>query len=255
MPPDAGSIPAASTSPIRIFPGPALSILRQNVEVVRARIAEAALRSGRKPDSVRIVAAAKGMDAERVEEAIACGISIIGENRVQEAGVKKSRVSLPADWHMIGHLQTNKVKRALEIFSTIQSVDSARLAEELEKRAESSGKKVDVLIEVNTSGESSKYGVEPPGLLELVASLKTMSCLNVNGLMTIGVFSEEPEDVRPCFRLLRELRDRCLDEFGGLPEMGILSMGMSGDFETAIEEGSTMVRVGTAIFGARRYQV
>ncbi len=231
-----------------------MSTVRQNVELVRARIAEAALRSGREPDSVKIVAAAKGVGAGRVEEAIACGISIIGENRVQEAWAKKSNVSLAADWHMIGHLQTNKVKRALEVFGAIQSVDSPRLAEELDRRAKSGGKRVDVLVEVNTSGEPSKFGVEPETLLGFVASLKNMPSLNIRGLMTIGLFSEEPEEVRPCFRLLRDLSNRCLDELGGEPDMGILSMGMSGDFETAIEEGSTMVRVGTAIFGPRRVQ-
>jgi len=231
----------------------ALSTIRQNVELVRKRIAEAALRSGGEPDSVVVVAAAKGVDAGRVEEAIACGIRVIGENRVQEAAAKLSQVSLKADWHMIGHLQTNKVKRALEIFSTIQSVDSLRLAREIGRRGDRMKREVEVFIEVNTSGEQSKFGVEPDGLVDVVQEVMNLPSLKIVGLMTVGLFSDEPESVRPCFRLLKELKMRCLDRLEDAVDLRYLSMGMSNDFETAIEEGSNVVRIGTAIFGPRRY--
>jgi len=228
-----------------------LSTVTDNVRLVKERIAEAAIRSGRKPESVVLVAAAKGIEAERVEEAIACGVSIVGENRVQEALTKFSKVSLKADWHMIGHLQTNKVKKALDIFSTIQSVDSLRLAREISRRAEQLGKETEVLIEVNTSGEPTKFGVEPENLIEVLGEAMSIPHLKIVGLMTIGVFSSDPERVQPCFRVLRELKMRCIDQFKETARMKLLSMGMSNDFETAIEEGSNMVRIGTAIFGPR----
>ncbi|TET43988.1 YggS family pyridoxal phosphate-dependent enzyme [candidate division TA06 bacterium] len=228
-----------------------MSTVTDNVRLVKERIAEAAIRSGRKPESVVLVAAAKGIEAERVEEAIACGVSIVGENRVQEALTKFSKVSLKADWHMIGHLQTNKVKKALDIFSTIQSVDSLRLAREISRRAEQLGKETEVLIEVNTSGEPTKFGVEPENLIEVLGEAMSIPYLKIVGLMTIGVFSNDPERVQPCFRVLRELKMRCIDQFRETARMKLLSMGMSNDFETAIEEGSNMVRIGTAIFGPR----
>ena len=228
-----------------------MSTIADNVKLVQERIAEAAIRSGGKPESVVLVAAAKGIEVERVEEAIACGITVVGENRVQEALPKFRKVSLRADWHMIGHLQTNKVKKALDIFSTIQSVDSLRLATEISRRAEQSGKETEVLIEVNTSGESTKFGVEPESLTRVVGETMNLPGLKIVGLMTIGVFSDDPERVRPCFRLLRELKMRCIDQFEDTARLKFLSMGMSNDFETAIEEGSNMVRIGTAIFGPR----
>lgn len=228
-----------------------MSTISENVRVVRERIAEAAIRSGRKPESVVLVAAAKGIEAERVEEAIACGVGVIGENRVQEALGKFSNVSLKADWHMIGHLQTNKVKKALEIFTTIQSVDSLRLAREISRRAEQAGKETEALIEVNTSGEPTKFGVEPDNLLDFIEDAANLSYLKIAGLMTIGLFSSDPERVRPCFQLLRELKMHCDDHFKDTDRLSLLSMGMSNDFETAIEEGSNMVRIGTAIFGPR----
>ncbi|MFQ5907166.1 MAG: YggS family pyridoxal phosphate-dependent enzyme [bacterium] len=231
----------------------ALSTIGQNVRLVRERVAKAALRAGRKPDSVVVVAAAKGVDAGRVEEAIACGIRVIGENRVQEAAAKLSRVSLKAEWHMIGHLQTNKVKKALEIFSTIQSVDSLHLAREISRRAERMKKEAGVFIEVNTSGEPTKFGVEPDRLVDVLEEAMKLPYVKIIGLMTVALFSDDPESVRPCFRLLRDLKMRCLDRFEDAVDMQYLSMGMSNDFETAIEEGSNVVRIGTAIFGPRHY--
>lgn len=230
----------------------ALSTIRQNVELVRERIAEAAIRSGRSPESVVLVAAAKGVGAERVEEAIACGIAVIGENKVQEALAKFEKVSLKADWHMIGHLQTNKVGKALSVFSTVQSVDSERLAREINSRAEEAGKKVDVLIEVNTGLEPSKFGLEPEGVIEAVDSARRLPFLNVTGLMTLGLMSDDPEAGRSCFRLLADIRMRCIEHFGDEAQMKHLSMGMSDSFEIAIEEGSNMVRVGRALFGPRK---
>jgi pyridoxal phosphate enzyme (YggS family) len=228
-----------------------LKEIRQNVERLRERIAEAALRCGREPESVELVAAAKGVGAERVEEAIACGIKIVGENRVQEAAVKKASVSGQAEWHMIGHLQTNKVKKGIELFCAVQSVDSIHLAREISRRAGEAGKTIEVLLEVNTSGEESKFGVSPRDVVRFAGEVRELANLNLRGLMTIGLYSDEPEEVRPCFRILTDLGKRLTDRFENEKEMEILSMGMTTDFETAIEEGSTMVRIGTGLFGSR----
>jgi len=228
-----------------------LENIRRNVRRLRERIAEAALRSGREPESVVLVAAAKGVGAERVEEAIACGITIIGENKVQEAAVKKKSVTRDADWHMIGHLQTNKVKKAVELFSAVQSVDSVRLAEEISRRAVDTGKTVEILVEVNTSGEGSKFGVDPRDVVGFLGQVRDLPNLRTSGLMTIGLYSDEPEEVRPCFRMLADLGRRCRDRFQDDRGMNVLSMGMTADFETAVEEGSTMVRIGTGLFGPR----
>jgi pyridoxal phosphate enzyme (YggS family) len=228
-----------------------LKNIRQNVERLRERIAEAALRTGRKPESIKLVAAAKGVGADRVDEAIACGIAIIGENKVQEAEAKISGVTQPAEWHMIGHLQTNKAKKAVELFSAVQSVDSVRLARQISRRAQEAGKTLDVMIEVNTSGEGSKFGVRSSDLVRFVGEVRDFSHLKIRGLMTIGLYSDDPEEVRPCFRMLADLSSHCIDIYGNEEEMGVLSMGMTTDFETAVEEGSTMVRIGTGLFGPR----
>lgn len=213
-----------------------------NVALVRERVRRAAERAGRDPASIVLVAAAKKKPAFMVEAAIAAGITDIGENYVQEAAVKRSAVTLPARWHMIGHLQRNKAKRAVEIFDLIQSVDSLELARVLGRCGADRKCPVRVLIEVNLGGESTKSGTAPEEVPLLVARLHEVPYLAVEGLMTIPP-PGPPESSRPFFRRLRELRDEL-----GLKE---LSMGMTADFEVAIEEGATMVRVGTAIFGER----
>lgn len=226
-----------------------MSAIAENLRKVEERMAKAAIRAGRKPEEVALVAATKDRTAEEVEEAISAGVKIVGENRVQEAEAKFPQIHLPFQRHMIGHLQRNKVKKALLLFDVIQSVDSLRLGEEISKRALQMGKVVEVLVEVNTSGEATKFGVEPEGALDLVGALSELEGISVRGLMTVGPLSEDVAEVRRAFSLLRRLRDEMKRELGlSLP---VLSMGMSGDFEVAIEEGSTMVRIGTAIFGPR----
>ena len=222
-----------------------------NVAKVLDRVAAAAERAGRRAEEIRVVAVAKGVEAQRIRQAIAAGMTDLGENYVQEAARKIDEIGRTARWHFVGHLQTNKAKAAVELFDLIQTVDSARLARALDRRRRELGRRLPVLVQVNTSGEASKSGVEPealPGFLEEVAGLE---CLCVRGLMTIGRFTAEPEEARGEFRQLAAL-------FGQVRELGLpsvtmqwLSMGMSGDFETAIEEGANMVRVGTAIFGPR----
>jgi pyridoxal phosphate enzyme (YggS family) len=222
--------------------------IKDNVRRLREQIVKAAGRVGRTEGEITLVAVAKTIGPEKIQEAIDSGITIIGENRVQEAKEKYALIGERVQWHMVGHLQTNKVKDALKIFSLIQSLDSLRLAHEIEKRAETP---VDCLIEVNTSKESSKFGVAPDGLRTFFKELQEFKKINIRGLMTIGPgwAVHDPEASRSCFRLLRDLRDKLVEELS--MTLPILSMGMTSDFEVAIEEGSTMIRVGTAIFGER----
>lgn len=225
--------------------------VRENVLRVMDRIAGAADRALRDASDVKLVAVTKTVEPGPIAEAIAAGVTCIGENRVQEAARKFEAGLPPVEKHLVGHLQTNKVGRALELFDMIQSVDSLRLAHEISRRAESRGSPIDVLVEVNTSGEESKYGLVPDGTVDAVAEMADLEGLRVVGLMTVAGFLPDPEDVRPCFRVLRGLRDTIEEQVIPGARMDHLSMGMTGDFEVAIEEGSTMVRVGRAIFGER----
>ena len=229
---------------------PSMSIA-QNATAIKARISAACARVGRSPSDVTLVAVTKTRTPAEIDEAIKAGITHIGENRVQEAMAKKLLVTLPATWHLVGSLQTNKVKKALELFDVIQSVDSLHLALELQRRCEQMGRHVSVLIEVNTSGEPSKHGVLPDAAPDLVTELLKLDRLQLSGLMTIGpgLAIEDPEASRPCFQALRTLAEDCRQRFSiPLPH---LSMGMSSDFEVGIEERATIVRIGTAIFGPR----
>lgn len=223
--------------------------IQENIERLRARVDEVAVRADRNPDEITIVAVAKTISTARIEEAIACGIRIIGENRVQETRQKYTIIGDKIDWHMVGHLQTNKVKEAVRVFRMIQSLDSLRLAQEIEKRAI---KQVDCLIEVNTSKEASKFGLAPNEVFDLYDNIRKLKKVNVLGLMTIGPgwAIDDPEASRPCFRMLHDLRDELSQECDR--PFPVLSMGMTSDFEVAIEEGSNMIRIGTAIFGPRR---
>ncbi len=224
--------------------------VRDNVLEVRERMANAAERALREPSDVLLVAVTKTVEPPRIAECIAAGVTAIGENRIQEAERKFG--DLPkVERHMVGHLQRNKVPRALELFDMIQSVDSPRLAREISKRASAAGLDVDVLVEVNTSGEESKYGFSPDEVVDELAEMADLHGLRVRGLMTVGAFEADPDDVRPSFRLLRNIRDRV--EEAVIPGVGMdhLSMGMTNDYEVAIEEGATIVRVGRAIFGER----
>jgi len=218
--------------------------IAQNLDRVREQIRTAAERAGRKPDDVTLVAVSKTVEPERLETALAAGQTLFGESRLQEAKAKIPLVSGRAHWHMVGHLQTNKARDAVALFELIHSVDSVKLAIELNKWAERAGKTQPILLEVNVSGEGRKFGLRPEDLDAAVDEINQLPHLEVRGLMTIAPFRDNVEDARPAFCRLRELRDRA-----GLRE---LSMGMTHDFEVAIEEGATMVRIGTAVFGERQ---
>ena len=223
-----------------------------NYQNIRARIGEAAARVGRDPNSVKLLAAAKSQSVEAISAAIAGGVALIGENYVQEAQEKKARLSEPAEWHMIGHLQRNKAKLAVQLFDLIESLDGIALARELDKEGRSRGKKVRVFVEVNVAGDESKSGVAKSAVASLMEGVVGLSHLSIEGLMTVPPFRENLEDVRPYFRELRELKDQL--NAVGLPnvELKELSMGMTHDYTVAIEEGATIVRVGTALFGPRK---
>lgn len=223
-----------------------------NVMGIRQRMAAAAERCGRNHEDINLMAVSKTVPPERVHEAIKAGITWFGENYVQEAREKIPAVGQNVSWHMIGHLQTNKVKYVVHLFDWIHSVDRIELARELDKRAAQNQRTLKVLIEVNVSGEVSKSGAEPSRVLELVRQISVMPNLNVQGLMTMPPFFENPEEARPYFVALRRLRDKIEGENIPGVQMKELSMGMTGDFEVAIEEGATIIRVGRAIFGERQ---
>jgi pyridoxal phosphate enzyme (YggS family) len=225
--------------------------IAQNLKSVQDRIAAAAKRAGRNPSSVRLVVVTKTVDAGRVREAAAAGATILGENRVQEAKEKIEQLGRVAHWHLIGRLQSNKAKYAVRLFDLIHSVDSIELAKELDRQAAKVGKVQDVLVEVSIAGEAAKAGVSAAGASGMVREAAKLDHVAIKGLMTMPPFSENPEDARPYFRRLRELASAITAENIPNVSMQELSMGMSGDFETAVEEGATLVRVGTAIFGIR----
>ncbi len=230
--------------------------IAENISLLRERINAAARRAGRDPAEIVLMGVTKTLPAERIREAYDAGLRLYGENRVQEFAGKAPalRDLAGAEWHMIGHLQTNKAATTVELFDAVDSVDSLRLAQKLNAAVAQHGKKLAVLIEVNVGGEAAKSGVAP-GSDELSAILRSASelqHLEICGLMTIPPFTDDPQQARPYFRKLRELRDQIAARRLPAVAMGVLSMGMSHDFEVAIEEGSTCVRVGTAIFGERR---
>jgi pyridoxal phosphate enzyme (YggS family) len=225
--------------------------LAQRLQTINERVARAAERVGRGPGSITLVGVTKFVPPEAIQEAIDCGLRHIGENRVQEAVDKHASVHGRACWHMVGHLQRNKVRPALGIFDVVESLDSERLAAALSREAEQRGKVVEVLIEVNTSGEGTKYGLAPQEVGRFIRETFPLPGLRLRGLMTVGPLVEDPEEARPAFRMLRALAEETAAVVKGEDSLGELSMGMTGDFETAIEEGSTIVRIGTGIFGPR----
>jgi pyridoxal phosphate enzyme (YggS family) len=231
---------------VNVTPAP----LASNLASVRERIAAAERRSGRPAGSVTLVGVVKTLPAEAIAAAVALGLTDLGENRVQEAESHQRTVARgAARWHMIGHLQRNKAGKALELFDVVHGVDGTELAVALDRRALEAGRRLAVLIEVNVSGEASKFGIAPQGAAALAEVVAPLANLQLRGLMTVGAPVARPEDARPGFARLRELRDETARRLGQpLPE---LSMGMSGDYEIAVEEGATLVRVGTALFGAR----
>ena len=227
----------------------------QNIEVIKQRIAAACQRVGRKPEEVKLLLATKTVTPERIKIALKAGNSLIAENKIQELKEKYEALKeVPHTNHFIGHLQTNKIKEILRYeVSCVESVDRIDLAQKLHNRLASEGKELDIFIQVNTSNEESKFGADPAEVLDLVKQVAQLPTLHIKGLMTIGLFSAETEKVCACFKLLKQLQQEIIAL--GLPNVAPqeLSMGMSGDLETAIEEGATIVRVGTAIFGQRIY--
>jgi pyridoxal phosphate enzyme (YggS family) len=229
-----------------------MSTIAENLKRLEERIQKAASISGRKREDIILIAVTKNVEPERIIEGIDAGIKIIGENRIQEAQEKFKFIKKNVEKHLVGHLQTNKVKKALELFDLIQSVDSLHLAQEISRRSKEKEKTAEILIEVNTSGEPSKYGVQPEEVSDLVEEIFKLENVKIKGLMTVGLFTEEIEKVRPCFVKLRSLYESLKSLKKENVEMKYLSMGMSSDFEVAIEEGANMIRIGTAIFGSRR---
>lgn len=228
-----------------------MSDIARRLAEIQGRIAAAAHRVGRDPAEVRLVAVSKTVGLEALREAVAAGQRLFGENYLQEAQRKMAALGPEVEWHFVGHLQSNKVKGAVGRFALIHSLDRLSLAEALEKAAARLGVVRDVLVQVNLAGEASKSGVAPEAAADLLRELKRCPHLRVRGLMTLPPFFPDPEAVRPYFRALRELRDRLAAQ--GLSDTGLpeLSMGMSSDFEVAVEEGATLIRVGTALFGPR----
>ncbi len=241
-------------------------VIADALKKVRDRINNSAVKTGRNPEEIKLIAVSKTVDLQKIIEAVKAGATILGENRVQEAKTKiaelRSHITPPApplgkegirggvEWHLIGNLQKNKAKIAVQLFDVIHSLDSVELAEVLNRYSVQTGKKQRVLIQVKLSDETAKHGIEERSFMQLIEKTSEMENIKLEGLMTIPPFFGEIEKARPYFRKLRELRDRLSSEGFKLPE---LSMGMSNDFEVAIEEGATMVRVGTAIFGERNY--
>ncbi|HVU07135.1 MAG TPA: YggS family pyridoxal phosphate-dependent enzyme [Verrucomicrobiae bacterium] len=222
----------------------------ENLNLIQQRIRAACGRAGRDENSVQLIAVSKTHPPEMIREAVNCGQIFFGENKAQEAKAKIPDCPGKARWHFIGHLQSNKARDAVELFEMIQSVDSLNLAWEISRRCEQVAKKMPILLEVNVAGEASKFGYSPEKLLAELRELNSLPRIEVQGLMCVPPFSSESEKSRPHFRRLRELKIQC-EEILGAP-LPHLSMGMSGDFEIAIEEGATMARIGTALFGARQ---
>jgi pyridoxal phosphate enzyme (YggS family) len=226
-----------------------MSTIRENLLKVRERMERAAQKAGRDPKEINLVAVSKTVEVDRIKEAVGAGVSILGENYIQEAEKKVEVLGKPVSWHFIGHLQSNKAKYAVRLFDVIHSIDSVSLAEELDRRAAQSDRVIKVMIEVNLSGEATKFGTDEERVLNLARRIQNLGHLSLEGLMTMPPYFDSPEMSRPYYAALRELKDRMFTDGIRLKE---LSMGMSNDFEIAIEEGATYIRVGTAIFGPRK---
>lgn len=233
-----------------------MNSIEHNLSVIKQRIATACERSGRDVGDVKLLLATKTVPAERIQTAIELGSNLLGENKVQELKEKAPMLNeseLDFNYHFIGHLQSNKIKDVVKYASCIQSVDRLSLAKKLQKRLELEDKTIDVFIQVNTSREESKFGCAPEDTLELVKQVALLDRMNIKGLMTIGLFSANEDEVRPCFQILKKLQQEIHTLNLDNVDPKELSMGMSGDLEIAIEEGATIIRVGTAVFGERQY--
>jgi pyridoxal phosphate enzyme (YggS family) len=228
-------------------------MIADNFRSIKEKIVSAACRIGRDPDEIRIVAAAKGQNPEAIREAVQAGVTIVGHNYLQEALQVTNALEIkPVEHHMIGHLQRNKAGKAADIFDTVQTVDNEKLASALNNRCQENGRRMGILIQVNLAREPQKSGIPEEEVAPLADYILTLPCLKLKGLMTMPPFFDDPERARPYFAGLRELRERLQRDGVFSPEMKELSMGMTGDFEAAVEEGATLVRIGTALFGARQ---
>ncbi len=228
-----------------------MSTIAENLARIQERIQKAAERVGRSPAEIRLVAVSKTVEAERIREAVQAGVKILGENYVQEAQKKILAVGAGVSWHFIGHLQTNKAKYAVRFFECLHSVDRLNLAEELSRLAKPKGKLLPIFLQVHLSAETTKFGAKEEEVFGLAEKVSALEGISVQGLMTMPPYFDNPEDARPYFIKLRRLAERLATlKIPGIA-MAELSMGMSNDFEVAIEEGATLIRVGTAIFGAR----
>jgi pyridoxal phosphate enzyme (YggS family) len=225
-------------------------VIKNNLEIINEKIKKAALKVNRHPEEIKLVAVTKTATIEQIKDALSAGVKIIGENKVQEAKEKYQILTTDTEWHLVGHLQTNKVKYAIEIFDCIQSMDSIKLAKEIDRRSLQFGKITNVLVEVNVSGEETKYGIKPEEVKPFLKEISKFSRIRVRGLMTIAPIGEIKEEVRPYFRKLRELFKEIKSKNIKNVKMDYLSMGMTDDFEVAIEEGANMVRIGRGIFGS-----
>ena len=228
--------------------------ITQNIGEIRKRMGEAALRSGRRPEDILLIAVTKLHEPDEIEEAMAAGVTDIAENKVQEIQKKYAQIPGPVRWHLIGHLQTNKVKYIIDKVVMIHSVDSLKLAQEIDKRAQAAGKTMDVLLQVNAAHEESKFGLDPKDVPEVFRQiLEECPNVKIRGLMHIAPWADDPEEIRPYFREVKALYDELAKTDHPNADFAYLSMGMSHDFETATEEGANIIRVGTSIFGERDY--
>lgn len=228
------------------------TVIADNIQAIRQRMTAAAVRAQRDPDAIKLLAVTKTVSATRINEAIAAGITAFGENYVQEAKEKIVAIDKRVEWHMIGYLQTNKVKYVVNLFDYIHSVDRLELAREINKRVASTGRQMNILVEINVSGEDTKSGVPVIHAIELIKAISLLENLSVKGLMTMAPYSDNSENSRPYFSELKRLQKKIINEGLAGIQMHELSMGMTDDFEVAIEEGATMVRIGRAIFGERK---
>jgi len=227
--------------------------IKNNIRTIRERIAGAAARSRRQLSEIRLMAVTKTVEENRIRQALEAGIDLCGENYIQESRLKVESIGHPPQWHMIGHLQTNKAKYAIRLFDMVQSVDRLELAVELDRRAKAGGRILPILVEVNSGGELTKSGVAPEEALSLIRKIAPLENLSIQGLMTMPPWFDNPETARPYFAALRTLRDQLTAEQIDRVSLRELSMGMTDDYEVAIEEGATIVRIGRGIFGERKY--
>lgn len=229
--------------------------IKENLEAIEEKLTAAALKSGRKREDILLLGVTKTIDTDRIREMMSCGVKSLGENKVQEIMDKYDKIGPEAQWHLIGHLQTNKVKYIIDKVKLIHSVDSLRLAEEIDKRARQHGITMDVLIEVNIAGEESKHGIRPEDTLELCKRAAELEGIRIKGLMTVAPFVENPQENRDYFaqmkKLFVDISSKNIDNI----DMAYLSMGMTNDYQTAVEEGANIVRIGTGIFGKRNYSL